>query len=102
VQTQASSDLSAVISVVEGIVYILVPPIDLCTGMSILYLYHILGINKRSEISQQSRKNVNPSFDSLSMDESEKQLKERLYNIKIKENRAAQHHTIDCQDTNNS
>jgi hypothetical protein len=59
--------------------------------MSILYLYHILGIQKRSEILNAKSIHESSDFDSLNNDESEKQLKERLYEIKMKENRAAQH-----------
>jgi hypothetical protein len=68
--------------------------------MSILFLYHILGKEKRSEMSQTNTNNSD--FDSLKMDESDKQLRERVYDIKMRENRAAQHHTTDCATVINS
>lgn len=74
--------------------FLLIPPIDLCTGMSILFLYHKLGITKRSDSKQSIKQNGNSNFDSL-INESESQMRETLYDIKMKGNRAAQPHPSD-------
>ena len=89
--SQTNIDVISLLSISNGIVFTYVPIIDLCTGMSILYLYHFLGINKMRESKRPYSKIVNSGFNSLNIDESEMQIKERLYEIKIKENRAAQH-----------
>lgn len=52
-QTQdPSSDAAFGLSIADKINYMLVPPIDLCTGMSILFLYHILGKDKMNNNEQ--------------------------------------------------
>ncbi len=78
----------------------LVPLVDLCTGLSILFLYHVLGKEKMSD--NQRTKTDNSDFDTLKMNESDSQMRDRVYEIKMKENRAAQYHTTDCTAIVNS
>lgn len=88
--SQTTVDENSLVSISNRIVFTYVPLIDLCTGMSILYLYHNLGMKKMHESNGPYSKNVkNPGFNSLNMDDSENKLKDRMFEIKIKENRAA-------------
>lgn len=45
--TKTTDGFAELAPIANGIVFIIVPVIDLCTGMSILFLYHILAKDKR-------------------------------------------------------
>ena len=99
-QIESSSNLLYALSIADKIVFMLIPTVDLCTGMSILYLYHILGEDKRRKGQLINTNSSN--FESLKMDETQEQMRDRVFEIKLRENRSCLHHTSDAHIVVNS
>ena len=70
------------------------PLVDLCTGLSVLYLYHRLGTGKLLLLKKE-RQTTFDTFEELQKDQDSFAVKDRLYDIKMTENRMANMHATE-------